>query len=52
MLVPVVALTARNKRIRLGRVAVGDSGGQSRFTTASKPARVMIDEDNLLAVVR
>jgi hypothetical protein len=52
MLIPVVALTARNKRVRLGRILVGDSGGHFRFTTTSKPARVMIDEDNLLAVVR
>jgi len=51
MLVPVVALTARNKKVRLGQVAVGDSGGHFRFTTTSKPEHVMIDEDNLLAVV-
>jgi aminopeptidase N len=51
MLVPVVALTTRNKRVRLGRVAVGDSGGHFRFTMTSKPAHIIIDEDNLLAVV-
>lgn len=51
MLVPVVALNARNKRITLERVAVGDSGGHFRFTTTTKPARVCIDEQNLLAVV-
>jgi hypothetical protein len=51
MLVPVVAMTSKNKRVRLGRVAVGDSGGHFRFTTTSKPEHVMIDEDNLLAVV-
>jgi hypothetical protein len=32
-------------------VAVGDTGGRFRFTTTAKPARVAIDEDNLLAVV-
>ena len=51
MLVPVVALNAKNKRIMLERVLVGDSGGHFRFTTTTKPARVFIDEDNLLAVV-
>jgi aminopeptidase N len=51
MLVPVVALTTRNKKVRLGQVAVGDSGGHFRFTTTSKPEHVMIDEDNLLALV-
>jgi len=50
MLVPVVALT-RGRKVRLGQVAVGDSGGHFRFTTTSKPDHVMIDEDNLLAVV-
>jgi hypothetical protein len=50
MLVPVVAVSG-NKKVTLGRVAVGDTGGRFRFTTTAKPARVAIDEDNLLAVV-
>ncbi len=52
MLVPVVATFAGNKKLALGRVAVGSAGGRFRFTTSSKPARVTIDEDSLLAVVR
>ncbi|MBZ5564463.1 MAG: hypothetical protein LAP13_18835, partial [Acidobacteriia bacterium] len=51
MLVPVVANYDGNKRVVLGRVAVGSSGGKFRFTTPKKPTHVSIDEDNLLAVV-
>ena len=51
MLVPVVAWNAKNKRMKVERVVVGEAGGHFRFTTATKPARVSIDEDNLLAVV-
>jgi hypothetical protein len=52
MLVPVVATMGRGKKVRLGRIAVGEGGGKFRFTTYEKPAHVTIDADNLLAVVR
>ncbi len=52
MLVPVVALYGRDKRVLLGRVAVGASGAHFKFSVPQKPLRVMIDEENLLAVVR
>jgi len=52
MLVPVVAFYAKDKRVTLGRVAVSENGGRFKFTTLRKPARVAIDEENLLAVVR
>jgi len=48
----VVALYARDKRATLGQVVVGASGAHFKFTTPRKPLRVMIDEENLLAVVR
>ena len=52
MLVPVVAIYAKDKRVTLGRVAVSENGGRFKFTTTRKPSRVTIDEENLLAVVR
>jgi hypothetical protein len=52
MLVPVVAIYARDKRVTLGRVAVTDAGAHFKFTTAREPLRIAIDEENLLAVVR
>jgi aminopeptidase N len=52
MLVPVVAIYAKDKRVTLGRVAVSENGGRFKFTTTRKPSRVAIDEENLLAVVR
>ena len=52
MLVPVVALYAKDKRVALGRVAVSENGGDFKFTTVRKPSRVAIDEENLLAIVR
>jgi hypothetical protein len=51
MPVPVVATLGRDRNVTLGHVAVGESGGKFRFTTRTKPTRVAIDEDNLLAVV-
>ncbi len=51
MLVPVVAQYGKEHKMTLGRVVVGDAGGRFRFTTSSKPIRVTIDEENLLAVV-
>ena len=52
MLVPVVAIFEKDRKVLLGRVVVGDTGGRFRFTATSKPARVAIDEDTILAVVR
>ncbi len=51
MPVRVVALYAGNKRTTLGQVVVGKGGAQFKFTAPHRPLRVMIDEDNLLAVV-
>ena len=47
----VVAVYGRDKRVTLGQVVVGASGGHFKFTMPRKPLRVMMDEDNLLAVV-
>ncbi len=52
MPVRVVALYARDKRVTLGQVVVGANGAHFKFTAPQKPLRVMIDEENLLAVVR
>jgi hypothetical protein len=52
MPVPVVATYAKDRKARLGQVVVTDTGGKFRFTTSSKPSRVAIDEDQILAVVR
>lgn len=52
MLVPVIATYEKDKKATLGRVAVSESGGRFRFTTTRKPARVAIDEDSILAVIR
>jgi aminopeptidase N len=51
MPVRLVALYARDKRATLGRVVVGANGARFKFTAPQKPLRVMIDEENLLAVV-
>jgi hypothetical protein len=51
MPVRVVALYARDKRVVLGRVVVSASGPHFKFTAPRKPLRIMIDEENLLAVV-
>ena len=52
MLVPVVATFARERKVRLGLVRVSASGGAFRFVAASRPTRVAIDEDSILAVVQ
>jgi hypothetical protein len=52
MLVPVVAVYGKDRKVTLGRVATTESGGRFRFTTATKPSRVAIDEDEILALVR
>jgi len=52
MLVPLLAMYGKDRKVTLGRVAVNESGGRFRFTTAAKPSRVAIDEDEILAVVR
>jgi len=51
MPVRLVALYGRDKRVTLGRVVVGESGAHFKFTAPQKPLRVIIDEENLLAVV-
>ncbi len=51
MPVRVLALYPGNKRRALGQVVVGMSGGQFKFIAPRKPLRVMIDDENLLAVV-
>jgi hypothetical protein len=52
MPVRVVAFYARDKQVTLGEVVVmGASEVHFKFTAPRKPLRVMIDEENLLAVV-
>ncbi|MGO8818453.1 MAG: M1 family aminopeptidase [Terriglobia bacterium] len=51
MPVRLVASYGRDKRVTLGQVVVGSSGGQFKFTALQRPQRVTIDEENLLAVV-
>jgi hypothetical protein len=51
MPVRVVALYASNKRVTLGQVVVGTDGSHFKFIAPRKPLRVMMDEENLLAVV-
>ncbi|MGA3166974.1 MAG: M1 family aminopeptidase [Terriglobia bacterium] len=51
MLVPVVAIYAKDRRVTLGRVTVSENGARFKFTTTRKPSRVAIDDENLLAVV-
>jgi len=50
MLVPVTAEMGKEKKANLGRVVVSEDGGRFKFTTALRPKRVAIDEDNLLAI--
>ena len=50
MLVPVTAEIGKEKKASLGRVVVSEDGGRFKFTTALRPKRVAIDEDNLLAI--
>jgi aminopeptidase N len=50
MLVPVIAEIGKDKKASLGRVVVSEDGGRFKFTTALRPKRVAIDEDNLLAI--
>jgi aminopeptidase N len=52
MPVPLLASYGKERRVRLGWVVVGDTGGKFRFTTSQKPTRVAIDTDNILAVVK
>ena len=52
MLVPVVATLARERKVRLGLVHVTRSGGPFRFVTTSRPSRIAIDDDSILAVVQ
>jgi hypothetical protein len=50
--VPVILLYKRDRKTEEHWVAVSESSGKFKFTTTSKPARVTIDEDSILAVVR
>jgi peptidase M1-like protein len=50
MLVPVVAIYEKDRKVKLGLVPVGDSGGRFHFVVATRPHRVTIDSDDLLAV--
>jgi hypothetical protein len=52
MPVPVLLIYDKDRKPESHWVAVGESGGKFRFTTSSKPARVAIDEERILAVVR
>ncbi|MGO8791940.1 MAG: M1 family metallopeptidase [Terriglobia bacterium] len=52
MPVRLVACYPRGKRATLGRVVVGANEAHFKFTAPQKPLRVMIDEEDLLAVVR
>src|SRR5436309_2944743 len=51
MLVPVVAVYDKNRKMKLGLVPVGDSGGRFQFVVASRPHRVTVDGDDLLAAI-
>jgi len=37
--------------VKLGLVPVGDSGGRFQFVVASRPHRVTVDGDDLLAAI-
>jgi Peptidase family M1 domain len=50
MLVPLVARAGKDTKVALGRVVVGPTGS-FRFRTSFKPARITVDEDELLARV-
>ncbi len=52
MPVPLTAIYGKDRKSVLGRIVVSESGGQFRFTTTSKPTRITVDEDAILAVVR
>ena len=52
MPVPLVARYGRERSERLGWVVVDEQGGDFRFTSVEKPARVAIDEESILAVVK
>jgi len=52
MPVPVLLNYESGRKAELSWVTVGESGGKFRFTTTAKPARISIDEDRILAVVR
>jgi hypothetical protein len=51
MPIRVVALYAHDRRVTLGQVVVGSEGAHFKFILPRKPLRVMMDEENLLAVV-
>jgi len=47
----VIAVYPRDRRVTLGQVVVGANGGHFKFSVAQKPQHVVLDEENLLAVV-
>ncbi len=51
MPVRVMAVYLGEKRVAPGQVVVSSDRGSFKFTAPGKPLRVMIDEENLLAVV-
>ena len=52
MPIRVVAIYPHDRRVTLGQVVVGSEGAHFKFIVPRKPLRVMMDEENLLAVVR
>jgi hypothetical protein len=52
MPIRVVAFYAKDQRATLGQVVVGAKGAHFKFTAPRRPVHVMIDEEDLLAVVR
>jgi len=52
MPVPILLTYVSGRKAELNWVTVGGSGGKFKFITTAKPARISIDEDRILAVVR
>ncbi|HEV2176906.1 MAG TPA: M1 family aminopeptidase [Terriglobia bacterium] len=52
MLVPVAARYGKDRKVTLGRVVVGASGGRFRFIIAESPSSIAIESDNVLTTSR
>ncbi len=52
MLVPLTATYGKDHKVELGRVVVTGAGGKFRFTATTKPSRVALDDESVLAVVK
>jgi len=52
MLVPLSTTDSKGRKVTLGLAVVTDAGGTFRFTTATQPGSVTIDEERVLAVVK